>query len=237
MNASASTITQPREGAPKSNAKKVVVIEDQTILRDLICHLVESYPDMKVVAQSGDGTEGYELSLQHQPDLIILDIMLPGLNGVEILRRLKQKKPELNVLIFSAAASSNMVNRLLKAGVTGYIEKNAGLTELEQAIQSVVVGRSYFSQGIVAIMRHMVVGRGDTESLDALTAREREVAQLIAESWTNKEIATRLKVSARTIDTHRTNIMRKLDLHDVAGITRWAIAHQLISPVGANLQD
>ncbi len=215
--------------------KKVIVIEDQTIMRDLICQLVESYAGMEVIAQSGDGAEGYELCLEHAPDLVILDIMLPNLNGSEVLRRLKAKNPKINILVFSAASSNSMVNRLLKSGVTGYIEKDAGLAELEKAIDLVSDGRSYFSPRVVDAMRELMVSGGQDDSLESLTTREREIVQLIAESYSNKEIAAKLGMSVRTADTHRTNIMKKLDLHDVAALTRWAIANKLVDPAGGDM--
>jgi len=114
-------LSQPKprssnETHKNATMKKVIVIEDQTILRDLTCQLVEGYTNMEIVAQSGDGAEGYELCLEHTPDLVILDIMLPNLNGSEVLRRLKAKNPKINILIFSAASSNSMVNRLLKSG-------------------------------------------------------------------------------------------------------------------------
>lgn len=224
-----------RDSALEENMKKVIVIEDQTIMRDLICQLVEGYAAMEVVASSGDGAEGYDLCLQHAPDLVILDIMLPNLNGSEVLRRLKAKNPRANILIFSAASSNSMVNRLLKSGVTGYIEKDAGLEELEKAIKLVADGRSYFSPRVVDAMRELMVSGGQEDSLESLTTREREIVQLIAESYSNKEIANKLGMSVRTADTHRTNIMKKLDLHDVAALTRWAIANKLVDPIGGNM--
>jgi DNA-binding NarL/FixJ family response regulator len=223
--------------APKLDIemKKVIVIEDQTVMRDLICQHVESYATMEVIAQSGDGAEGYELCIKHVPDLVILDIMLPNLNGSEVLRRLKAKNPEINILIFSAASSNTMVNRLLKSGVTGYIEKDAGLAELEKAINLVANGRSYFSPRVVDAMRDLMFSGGQDDSLESLTSREREIAQLIAESFSNKAIATKLGMSIRTADTHRTNIMKKLNLHDVAALTRWAIANKLVDPTGETM--
>ena len=211
-----------------ANMKNVIVIEDQTILRDLICQLVESYANMRVIAKSGDGSEGYQQCLDYEPGLVILDIMLPNLNGSEVLRHLKAKNPKINILIFSAAASNGVVNRLVKSGVTGYIEKNAGLNELEKAISLVSEGSSYFSPRIIDIMRELMITGGKDDSLDSLTTREREITQLIAESYSNKEIAAKLGMSVRTADTHRTNIMKKLDLHDVAALTRWAIANKLV---------
>lgn len=220
---------------PAIEMKKVIVIEDQTIMRDLICQLVEGYTAMEVIAHSGDGAEGYELCLKHSPDLVILDVMLPNLNGSEVLRRLKAKNPKINILIFSAASSNTMVNRLLKSGVTGYIEKDAGLVELEKAINLVADGRSYFSPRVVDAMRELMVSGGQDDSLESLTTREREIVQLIAESYSNKEIAAKLGMSVRTADTHRTNIMKKLNLHDVAALTRWAIANKLVDPVGGDM--
>lgn len=161
--------------------------------------------------------------------------MLPNLNGSEVLRRLKAKNPRANILIFSAASSNSMVNRLLKSGVTGYIEKDAGLEELEKAIKLVADGRSYFSPRVVDAMRELMVSGGQEDSLESLTTREREIVQLIAESYSNKEIANKLGMSVRTADTHRTNIMKKLDLHDVAALTRWAIANKLVDPIGGNM--
>ncbi len=224
------TNSSVRDASLGENMKKVIVIEDQTIMRDLICQLVEGYPTMEIVASSGDGAEGYELCLQHSPDLVILDIMLPNLNGSEVLRRLKAKNPRMNILIFSSASSNSMVNRLLKAGVTGYIEKDAGLEELEKAIKLVADGRSYFSPRVVDAMRELMVSGGQEDSLESLTTREREIVQLIAESHSNK-----LGMSVRTADTHRTNIMKKLDLHDVAALTRWAIANKLVNPIGGDM--
>lgn len=208
--------------------KKVIIIEDQTVLRELIAELISDKDDMEVIATSGDGAEGYELCLEHNPDLVILDIMLPNLNGSEVLRRLKAKNPKMNILIFSASSSLSIVKRLLKSGVTGYIEKDAGLAELQKAIALVAEGRAYFSPHIVENMRELMINGGQDDSLETLTAREREIVQLIAESHSNKEIAAKLGMSVRTADTHRTNIMKKLDLHDVAALTRWAIANHLV---------
>lgn len=136
----------------------------------------------------------------------------------------------MNILIFSAATSNSIVTRVLKADVTGYIEKAARLTELEKAIALVAEGRSYFSPRIVEVMRNLMVNGCEDDPIEALTAREREIVQLIAESNSNKEIAAKLGMSVRTADTHRTNIMKKLGLHDVAALTRWTIANKLVDP-------
>ncbi len=208
--------------------KKVVVIEDQTILRDLICLLLESFPTFKVVGKTGDGLEGFDLCMKLRPDLLVLDVMLPNLNGMEILHRLKSQKPQTRVLVFSALKNSDVVRKLIEAGVDGYLEKDADLEEMEKAINCVANGQTYFGPKIVQFMRELMINPKETGSFELLTSREREIIQLVAESNSTKEIATKLFISVRTADTHRSNIMRKLSIHDVAGLTRYAIAHGLV---------
>ena len=208
--------------------KTVYVVEDQTILRDLICRLIDGIPDIEIAGSTGDGQEAAKYCENNKPDVVILDIMLPALNGVEILRRLKNRKPETRFLIFSAHPSRSLVRQVLEAGVDGFIEKNAGLEELEEAIKKVTEGQTYFGPHIVEIMREIMVNPDMEDSLEELTARERELLQLIAESYTSKEIAAKLDISVKTADTHRANLMRKLNVHDVAGLTRNAIAFGLV---------
>jgi len=208
--------------------KRVYVVEDQTILRDLICRLIDSHPDIEIAGQTGDGQRAIDDLDGQFVDIVILDIMLPNLNGVEILRLLKKKKPEPRFLIFSAHPSKNLVKQVLEAGVDGFIEKNAGLEELEEAIEKIVAGQTYFGPRIVEIMREIMVNPEMGDSLSELTPRERQLLQLIAESFTSKEIASKLDISVKTADTHRANLMKKLNVHDVAGLTRRAIAFGLI---------
>lgn len=208
--------------------KRVFVVEDQTILRDLICRLLETYPDIEVLGALGDGQRALEEITHKQPDIVILDIMLPNLNGVEVLRALKSHEHQPKVLIFSAFPSKNMVKKVLEAGIEGFVEKNASLSELEVAIEKIVGGQTYFGLRIVDIMREIMVSPNSGDSLDELTPRERQILQLIAESYTSKEIAHKLNISVKTADTHRANLMKKLDVHDVAGLTRQALAFGLI---------
>ncbi|MGB0370535.1 MAG: response regulator [Opitutales bacterium] len=208
---------------------KVVVIEDQTILRELIAEMLEGLPMLELAGSTGDGHEGIKLCNRELPDLVILDIMLPELNGVEVIHHLKRDMPETNILVFSGLTDRNTVNRILKAGVAGFIEKNASLSELRKAIEQVAGGRTFFGPRIMEAMQEIMMNGGVDDSVESLTPREREIVQLIAESYSNKEIAQKLFISARTADTHRTNIMRKLGIHDVAGLTRYAIKHNLVS--------
>ncbi|MDP0496656.1 MAG: response regulator transcription factor [Verrucomicrobiota bacterium JB024] len=208
--------------------KRVVVVEDQTILRDLICRLLESYPGIEVVGALADGHEALREINDKRPDIVVLDIMLPQLNGVEVLRQLKNADRKPDILIFSAFPSKNVVKKVLEAGIEGFIEKDANLNELEVAIEKIVAGQSYFGPRIVDIMREIMINPTQGDSLEELTPRERQVLQLIAESCTSKEIAAKLDISVKTADTHRANLMKKLGVHDVAGLTRQALAFGLI---------
>ncbi|MGF1451980.1 MAG: response regulator [Opitutales bacterium] len=208
--------------------KRVYVVEDQTLLRDLICRLLESYPDIEMVGFSGDGHQAIDQIEEKKPDIVILDIMLPSLNGVEVLRRLGHFDRKPRVLVFSAFPSKHMVKKVLEAGIDGFVEKDANLSELETAIEKVVAGQTYFGLRIVNLMREIMVNPNSGDSLDELTPRERQILQLIAESYTSKEIARKLDISVKTADTHRANLMKKLDVHDVAGLTRQAMAFGLI---------
>lgn len=210
--------------------KRVYVVEDQTILRDLIIRLLESYPDIELVGSTGDGQEAVDEITKLSPDILVLDIMLPNLNGIELLRQVRKGQHKPRVLVFSAFPSKNTVKKLLEAGIDGFVEKDANLADLEIAIEKIVAGQTHFGLRIVDIMREIMINPSQNDSLDSLTARERQILQLIAESCTSKEIAAKLDISVKTADTHRANLMKKLDVHDVAGLTRQAIAFGLIDP-------
>jgi len=210
--------------------KRVYVVEDQTILRDLIIRLLESYPDIEIVGSTGDGQEAVDEITKTSPDILILDIMLPNLNGIELLRQVRKGPHKPRVLVFSAFPSKSTVKKLLEAGIDGFVEKDANLQDLEVAVEKIVAGQTHFGLRIVDIMREIMINPSQNDSLDSLTARERQILQLIAESCTSKEIAAKLDISVKTADTHRANLMKKLDVHDVAGLTRQAIAFGLINP-------
>lgn len=208
--------------------KRVYVVEDQTILRDLINRLLESYPDIEVAGSTGDGQLAVAEIMSIQPDILVLDIMLPNLNGVELLRQIRKGTHKPRVLVFSAFPSKSTVKKLLEAGIDGFVEKDANLSDLEVAVEKIVAGQTHFGLRIVDIMREIMVNPNHSDSLEELTPRERQILQLIAESCTSKEIAAKLDISVKTADTHRANLMKKLDVHDVAGLTRQAIAFGLI---------
>lgn len=209
--------------------KKVVIIEDQTAIREMLAELVNAEPDLEVVAETGEGREGLELCLSKKPDLVILDIMLPGLNGAEVLRRFSKQLQQTRVLVFSGYQSPQLIRELLQAGAHGFVEKAAPLSELKKGIDIVAHGGSYFGPEVARLLRTALDKRATKGSgIEILTAREREILQLIAESYSTKEMAAKLEISAKTAENHRTNLMRKLDLHDVASLTRYAIQHGII---------
>lgn len=197
-------------------------------MRDLICRLLGSYPDIEIVGAIGDGQEAVTQILNTKPDIVVLDMMLPHLNGVEVLRQLRSSETRPSILVFSAFPSKSMVRKVLESGIDGFVEKDASLDELEKAIEKIVAGQTYFGLKIVDIMRELMVNPQQSDALEELTSRERQVLQLIAESNTSKEIAVKLDISVKTADTHRANLMKKLDVHDVAGLTRAAVGFGLI---------
>ncbi len=208
----------------------VVIIEDQTAVREMVAQIVQSEPGFEVVAETGDGQVAYNLCMELKPDFVILDIMLPGLNGAEVLRRLTKHLKTTRVLVFSGFQNPALVRDLLQAGAHGFVEKSAPLSELKKGIQVVANGGSYFGPEVAQFLREAVANPSPNKapSIDILTAREREILQLIAESNSTKEVAAKLNISVKTAENHRTNLMKKLDRHDVASLTRYAIEQGLI---------
>lgn len=213
--------------------KTVAIIEDQTAIREMVSQAVLDQAAFEVIIENGDGLAGCEACLEQKPDFVILDVMLPNLNGTEILRRFRQDLPDTQVLIFSGYQSPSLVRELLQAGAHGFVEKSAPLSELRKGIEIVASGGSYFGPEVALLLRDAMADPKSSDSgINILTKREREILQLIAESHSTREIAAKLEISVKTAENHRTNLMRKLDLHDVASLTRYAINNGLIS-IGA----
>lgn len=205
--------------------KRLVIVEDQTAIREMLVEILRLDPDYDLVGEAGDGQTAVQLVLDTQPDLIVLDAKLPGLNGVDILRRVAKKLPKTRVLVFSGHENPVLVRDMLEAGAHGFVEKTAGLFEFKKGLETVAKGGTYFGPAVAALMRNVVANPSavGNKAPDFLTDREREILQLVAESHSTREIAAKLGISAKTVDNHRTNLMRKLDLHDVASLTRYAL--------------
>ena len=211
---------------------RLVIIEDQTAIREMLVELLSLEKNYHLVGQFGEGQEALKMCLELKPDLAILDAKLPGMNGPELLRRLKKKLPGLKVLVFSGHENPVVVREMLEAGARGFVEKSAGFVEFKKGLATVAQGGTYFGPGIVDVLRNVVANPESSRSPDFLTEREREILKLVAEGHSTKEIASKLGISAKTVDNHRTNLMRKLNIHDVASLTRHAFESGLLENPG-----
>ncbi|QYM80596.1 response regulator transcription factor [Horticoccus luteus] len=208
---------------------RLFIVEDQTAIREMLVEILRSDPNYQLVGESGDGQQALSVIQEIKPDLLVLDAKLPGLNGVDLLRRIAKKLPDMRVLVFSGHENPVLVRDMLEAGAHGFVEKTAGLFEFKKGLETVSQGGTYFGPAVAALLRS-AVANPTRNSAAALTDREREVLKLVAESHSTKEIAAKLNISAKTVDNHRTNLMRKLDLHDVASLTRYALEIGMIEP-------
>jgi len=212
---------------------RILLADDHNILRDGMRLLLERQPGFAVVGEAADGREVVQLAQEQSPDVVVMDIAMPNMNGIEATRRIVDRTPGVGVVILSMHYDESYVLRSLKAGARAYLLKDAVKTELIAAIQAVTQGRSYFSPKISRILQEdfiQLLGRkGGDDSYDLLTEREREVLQLVAEGKTNKEIANQLNLSLYTVDTHRTHILQKLNLHSVPELILYAVRKGIIS--------
>ena len=206
--------------------RRVVLAEDHEMMRAGLRSLLAKERELEVVGEASDGRQAVELVTQHAPDLAILDIGMPNLNGIEATRQIRATVPKTKVIALSMHASAQYVSRMLEAGASGYLLKDSAYEELLQAIKAVSSGNVYLGKGIAGVVVDDYVRRiGATPEVEAakLTAREREIAQMIAEGRSTKEIAGQLHVSVKTVETHRQHIMEKLKIDSVAELTKYAI--------------
>jgi len=208
--------------------KRLVLIEDQTAIREMLAEIIRLDNNFELVGESGDGQAAFQLCLEVKPDIAVLDAKLPGLNGVDLLRRLGKRLPHLRVLAFSGYENPVLVREMIEAGAHGFVEKTAGLVEFKKGLETVAAGGTYFGPAVAALLRDVVSHPGSSASPDFLTDREREILKLVVESHSSKDVAAKLGISMKTVDNHRSNLMRKLNLHDVASLTRYAIGTGLI---------
>jgi DNA-binding NarL/FixJ family response regulator len=214
---------------------RVLLADDHHLVRAGIRALLQSLPDVEIVAEAGNGQEALTALARTKPDIALIDISMPGLNGLELAARASRDVPEARIVILSVHGDASHVAQALRAGAKGYLVKDAAADELPILLRSVMRGETYLSP---SISRHVVegfLGRSSAlppESTDApalLTSRQREILQLVAEGRSTKEIATLLELSAKTVETHRAQIMERLDIHDLAGLVRYAVRAGLVS--------
>lgn len=211
---------------------RILLADDHTVVRQGLRRVLEDRPDWEVVAEAGDGREAVRQAEELEPDVAILDITMPLLNGVEATRQIVRRCPSTRVLVLTMHSDEAYVNQILQAGATGYLLKDSADVDLVQAVSAVSQGKSFFSPAIARVMLDdyvkQLADKGITDRYESLSEREREIFQLIAEGKANKEIAAILAISPSTVETHRARIMEKLDLHSAAEIVLYAVRKGVI---------
>jgi len=207
-------------------AISLVLVDDHEVVREGLRHLLEAQPDLRVLAGFSDGREAVRFAAAAQPDVAIVDIAMPGLNGIEVTRQIHDGCPEAQVLILSMHADPEYVYQALRAGARGYLVKDSAGSEVVSAVRAVHGGRRYLSRKLdeTAIDRYLRE-RGDDNPLERLSARERQVLQLVVEGRTSAEIAAQLSLSPKSVDTYRSRLMAKLELADLPALVKFAIRH------------
>jgi DNA-binding NarL/FixJ family response regulator len=213
---------------------RVLLADDHAIVRQGVKLILTAEPDIEVIGEAEDGLQAVDLARQLKPDVAVLDISMPGINGIEATRQIKASVPGAAILALTMHADDSYVFQLLKAGGSGYVLKNAAATDLVQAVRAARRGEAFLypsvAKAVVAdYLKRLEAGEG-RETYDGLTQREKEILTLVAEGATNQEIAERLYISVKTVQTHRAHIMEKLNLHDRTMLVRYAIRKGLIEP-------
>jgi len=214
------------------NLVRILLVDDHDLFRAGLKALLQDLGGIEVVAEAGDGQEALRLIGELRPDVVLMDLMMPGLNGLEATARVVRDFPGVRVIVLSMNAAEEFVLPAIRAGASGYLIKNVRPAELEQAIRVVAGGVTFLTP---AVSGHVIDDyrrrtADNADSLERLTPRQREVLQLIAEGNSTKQIAKRLSVSVKTVETYRSQLMDALDIHDIAGLTRYAIRKGLVSP-------
>ncbi len=215
----------------------VLLAEDHVVVRQGLRSLLSAEPDIEVVGEAGNGRQAVKMAQELCPDVVVMDIAMPMLNGLEATSQIVAEGIPTKVLILSSYADDEYVHQLTEAGASGYLIKQTAASELIKAVREIAKGNAYFSPSILkrlldlyreSYVKGRLVGRGN----EHLTSREREVLQMVAEGHVNKQIAATLNLSIKTVEKHRQQLMDKLNIHDVAGLTRYAIAHGAVESTG-----
>jgi two-component system, NarL family, response regulator NreC len=212
---------------------RIVLADDHKLMRSGLRVLLEQQPDLTVVGEASDGREAVALVASQRPDVLVMDIGMPSLNGIEAAAQITQSNPEAAIVMLSMHSDESYVLRALKAGAKGYLLKDSAEADLIQAVRAVAEGKSFFSTAVSKVLLDDYVRKlkrsGAEDPYDLLTPREREVLQLVAEGKSNKEVAQLLNLSVYTVETHRSNIMEKLNLHGVPELILYAVRKGIIS--------
>jgi DNA-binding NarL/FixJ family response regulator len=201
--------------------KRLLIADDHGLMREVMACFLEAAPDLEVVAEAEDGREAVALAVQCQPDVVLMDLSMPHMNGLEATRQIAAKAANSKILVITASRNESMLQQLLEAGAAGFVLKTGDTEELLSAVRTVLQGKRYISQGLSS--REMSSGRANTTRLETLTAREREVLQLIGEGRTNREIAGQLCLSVKTVEVHRSRIADKLGVRGRSLLVKYSI--------------
>lgn len=211
---------------------RVLVADDHGVVRKGLRFLLEQQEDMEVVGEAGDGREAVRMAEELDPNIIVLDIAMPQLNGIDAAEQILRRSPEAKIILLSMYADEEYLTRALTVGVRGYLIKDSAEIDLVRAVRAVAAGKSYFSPAVAKTLAEDYVrqlqSKGLQDTYDLLTSREKEILQLLAEGKSNKEVATVLDVSPYTVETHRMHMMQKLGLHNTAEIVLYAVRKKLI---------
>ena len=212
---------------------RILLADDHTVVRDGLRALLEKQPDMAVVAEAADGRDSIRMAEEQAPDVVIMDIAMPNLNGIEATRRILAANPRTAVVMLSMHQDESYVLRSLKAGAKGYLLKDSLRSEVIDAIHAVTQGRSFLTRKVSRMLQedymHQLESRGLDDSYELLTDREREILQMVAEGKSNKEVASVLNISPTTVETHRAHILQKLGIHSVPELILYAVRKGIIS--------
>jgi DNA-binding NarL/FixJ family response regulator len=223
------TIEKSKEKVPK----RILIAEDHTILREGLWSILSRHAEFEVVGEAQDGREAIRAALQSQPDLVMMDLSMPQVDGREAIREIKRQLPKTKILVLTVHKTDEYIIETLKAGADGYLSKDSGHTELISAIKSLFDGKKYLGPGISGrVIEGNLHGKKSNRPFSAwetVTAREREILKLIAEGYKSKEIAGLLYLSIKTVEKHRSNLMKKLDLHSISALTSLAIEKGLVT--------
>ncbi|HEY7445806.1 MAG TPA: response regulator transcription factor [Vicinamibacterales bacterium] len=211
---------------------RIVVADDHTLVRQGLRKILETQPDWEVIAEAGDGRDAIRETIERQPDVVILDIAMPRLNGVEAVQQIVRRAPGVRVLVLSMYVDEAYVTRAVRGGALGYLLKDSADIDLIRAVTAVSQGKSFFSPAVAKIILdeygRQMAEKGVTDRYDTLSEREREVFQLVAEGLSNKEVAEMLHISPATVETHRARLMEKLDIHSTAELVLCAVRKGVI---------
>jgi DNA-binding NarL/FixJ family response regulator len=208
---------------------RILIADDHGVVAEGLRHLVEAQPDMEVIATAGDGREAVQQARDAQPDVVLMDLSMPELNGADATRAILERDPKCRVIVLSMYSQREYVRRALKAGAAGYVVKRSAAKEVVEAIRAVHAGQRYLSPRVADVVLEDYTDDKQDDLLSRLSAREREVLQLLAEGRTGAQIAERLSLSQKTVETYRARLVEKLGIRDLAGLVRFAIQRGLVS--------